>query len=58
MDDFKYNIEVFKDYVCIKGKIDIWVLKYLIRLCKKEGFTHLIQPDNKTMMLIKREKNE
>lgn len=41
MKDPKYSISVYEDYAIIKGWLTSEILITLIKLCKKEGFTHL-----------------
>jgi hypothetical protein len=42
----EYSVEVFEDYALIRGWLSSDVLTYLIKLCKKEGFTHLTHTDD------------
>ncbi len=37
-----YSISVYDDHAIIKGGLSSDVLKLLISLCKKEGFTHIM----------------
>ena len=40
-NDFKYRLTVFEDEAFIEGRLGSDLLTVLIKLCKKEGFTHL-----------------
>lgn len=41
-----YSIEVYEDHAIICGWIPTDVLKLMIKLCKKEGFTHMTPNDD------------
>lgn len=41
MSEQKYSISVYEDHAIIKGWMTSDVLTLLVRLCKKEGFTHM-----------------
>jgi hypothetical protein len=41
MKEPKYSIHVYEDHAIIRGWLTSDMLMLLIRLCKKEGFTHL-----------------
>lgn len=45
-EKINYSIEVYSDYAIIKGKLAPDVLFFLLQLCQKEGFTHMIRDDN------------
>lgn len=57
----RYSIEVYKDYAIIRGLITSEILMVLVRLCKKEGFTHMTHNDNepgfKLVRKIEKERN-
>jgi hypothetical protein len=36
-----YSIHVYEDYAIIRGGLTSDILTMLIKLCKKEGFTHI-----------------
>lgn len=42
----KYSIEVFDDYATIRGRMSSDILVLLVRLCKKEKFTHMTNTDD------------
>lgn len=42
----EYSITVYKDYALIRGWLTSDILTVLIKLCKKEGFTHLTSNDD------------
>lgn len=41
-----YSIHVFEDHAIIQGFLTSDVLTILIRLCRQEGFTHLVPFDD------------
>ena len=43
----KYIIEVYEDHAIISGWLSADMLKTLVKLCKKEGFTHLVPNEGK-----------
>ena len=47
MTEPKYSIEVYEDHAIITGWLTSDILKFMIRLCKEEGFTHLVPNDGK-----------
>lgn len=52
-----YSIAVYEDCARIKGWLTSDILNLLIKLCKKEGFTHLIPSENPNEFKLVR-KNE
>lgn len=50
-----YSISVYKDHAIIKGWLTFDILTLLIRLCKKEGFTHMVPHDGIGFKLVKNE---
>jgi len=50
-----YSIEVFKDFAIIKGCLTSDILQVLVKLCKKEGFTHLTMHDGQGFKLVKKD---
>jgi hypothetical protein len=59
MNEPKYSIQVFEDHALITGFLSADILKLIISLCQKEGFTHLSFSDvgQQGFKLIK-EKND
>jgi hypothetical protein len=55
MDEPEYSIEVYKDHAIIKGWLTSDILKLLINLCKKHGFTHLVPNDGGGFKLVRKE---
>ncbi len=51
----KYSIEVYEDYAIIKGWLTSDVLTLLIKLFKKEGFTHMQSFDGGFKLVKKNE---
>lgn len=49
----KYSIEVYEDYAIITGWLTTDVLKLLIKLCKKEGFTHMVPHEGQGFKLVR-----
>ena len=43
----KYSLEVYEDYAIINGWLTTDMLTLIVRLCKKEGFTHLTNNGDK-----------
>lgn len=48
MSILEYSIEVYDDHAVIYGLLSADILKILIRLCEKHGFTHLTLNDGNT----------
>ena len=42
MTTFKFSIDVYDDYAIIRGGLTCDILLLIIRISKKEGFTHMI----------------
>jgi hypothetical protein len=42
----KYVLAIYEDYALINGKLSSDILLLLIKLCKKEGFTHMTHRDD------------
>ncbi len=53
--NLQYSIEVYDDHAIINGWLTTDILKLLVRLCGKHGFTHLTNNDGKPgFKLVKR----
>lgn len=44
----KYSIHVYEDHAVIRGWLSSDILVLLVRLCRKEGFTHITHMDDGT----------
>lgn len=54
----KYSITVYEDHAIITGWLTSDVLILLIKLCKKEGFTHLTHnPHGEGFKLVRKDDN-
>ncbi len=54
MTHHKYGIEVYSDHAVIHGRLSSDILILLIKLCKKEGFTHMTSSeDGKGFKLVR-----
>lgn len=50
----QYSIEVYEDHAIIKGWLSSDVLTTLVRLCEKEGFTHIVSNDGVGFKLVRK----
>lgn len=53
----RYSIEVYDDYALIQGSLSISVLRLLVNLCKREGFTHIMNNEEKPGFKLVRQEN-
>ena len=40
-DELKFSLQIYEDYALITGWLSSDMLKLLIRVCEKHGFTHM-----------------
>lgn len=51
----KYSITVYEDHAIIRGWLSSDMLILLVKLCRKEGFTHLTNnPDGEGFKLVRK----
>ena len=54
----EYRLSVYKDHAIINGFVTSDVLKRLVKVCERHGFTHLVPHSKPGFKLVKIEKND